>query len=181
MFVTICMAESIHACMHPHICKHNRRNGDGKRLILRTMAPSGATDKNPAPGQYTPRRDYRGNVGMCTETRSVLSIYHKHYTRYIPPRVPREDCSRTKHIQNIYAEQVKWTKPKLKEKGKDQDSLGPGQYSTVYTQVSAEAPKISFSTTPRSTNLSIGALDTPVSVQNWKKQRCNNSPCSFRA
>ena len=48
------------------------RHGDGRRLILRTSAPSGATDKNPGVGAYTPRRDTKGNVPMCTEIRAVL-------------------------------------------------------------------------------------------------------------
>ena len=108
------------------------RHGDGRRLILRTSAPSGATDKNPGVGAYTPRRDTKGNVPMCTEIRAVL-----------------------------------WGKPQREKTLEEKieagapDVPGVGAYNPVYTQLSAEAPKLSFSTTPRKMGLSNFGLDTP--------------------
>lgn len=103
------------------------RTGDGKRLILRSVAPAGSVDEMPAPGQYTPRLSRTGGTAMCEMNRSV---------RWKPPR----------------------------ESSVGQKAEGPavGTYTPLHTQTLSEGPRLTFSTTPRSTSLKQGGVDTPA-------------------
>jgi len=104
------------------------REGDGKRLILRSVAPAGAGDDTPAPGHYTPRRSRTGGTALCEENRSV-----------------------------------KWSKPPRESSIGAKDEVPPvGAYTPLFTQTMSEGPRLTFTTTPRSTSLKQGGVDTPA-------------------